>query len=234
MKYEEESLLNAIGHCIGYGPENAKYFFWGLEEKEENTVDDKERDKVYKEKFNKLKKYYTLTNEEIYSKCKECEKIDINRLKKNRTYPRYVQLYNEISGDDITKYQLGSEKISVVVGNPNPFAKFKTRDNYLPDESKWLNSKKLERDEYICNYLSVNAQDGMVFCFGQIDVYKELFQKYCSIKFNTYSFDEIAHDNNKYYKSSNLNLYILYHPVSGKLSINQISELAKKIKNKRK
>jgi len=229
MSSEEVKVIDATGHCIGYGPENASYLFWGLEEKGEYDYKEKERNEVYVEKFKEG--FYTLPNEEIYSKCKSCEEKDKQNLKLGRTYWAYTYIYEKLSEDVVSEYQIGSKYKPILIGNIKPFAKNKTNNPYKDQEDEWIRSNGVGRTKKVINFLKDKAKEKKyVFCFGAIDEYLLNFCKFGKISFEKKWFDQNINDRNFYYKADNLKIYLLRHPSNGWLTQKQICELINNIK----
>jgi len=232
MKENKILDLDATGHCIGYGPKNAKFNFFGLEEKNgKYSKNFKKRNDAYINKFiEQGEKYYVLTNEEIYSVCPECK--DEDRESNASIYKTYKTIYEKLSEDQININEIGNAEKSILVGNIYPFAKAQTNEKYSKEEKEWINNYGDDRSEYIINFLVEKAQNNYVFCFGNLEQYLMKFCQYGGISFGkTQKFKEFAYKSNIYYKAPSLNLYLLRHPSRGWLSHNQLIELLAKIKS---
>ncbi|GEM_PF-5864643 len=232
MDVIKTNIIDAIGHCIGYGPENAKYFFFGLEEKGKFDFSDTNRISAYLEKYNlKGNRYYSISNEDIYLKCKDCKSIDQVNAIRSKIYSAYIRIYGGISKDNfITNELIGSKHKPILSGNLYSFGKHKNKDFYTREENEWIEENQKNRTEFIINFIIEKSKDNYVFCFGSINEYLEYFKD--SIKFgDPKHFIEYAHRSNIYYKAKDINLFLLRHPSNGWLSYGQINELLTYIKS---
>jgi hypothetical protein len=227
---DKKNIIDAVGHCIGYGPIDAKYCFFGLEEKGKFNFNDTNRISAYLKKYkNEKNKYYSISNEEIYSSCIECKSIDQVESKKSKIYPAYLKIYKGLAnGDIITPELLGSSRIPILLGNLFPFGKERNYDSYAEDENRWIEINQELRTEMILKFLIDRSKVGYVFCFGSMQDYLDYFCKYIDFG-DSKSFNSQAHSSQIYYKANDVNLYLLRHPSNGWLADDQIKELIIKL-----
>lgn len=230
MNLYQEKIVNALGHFLGLGVENAKYFFWGLEEKGGLNFNDTERYEVYLEKYNEKNNYYTLTNEEIYSRCKSCETVDKENEKNSKTLWTYKEFYRCKSGMEITKSELGCQYLPILIGNLWPFEKNKNKDEYKTHFREWVDKRDNmeKREEKVIRFLKTKAENNLVCCFGNTSTYKGLFKKYfADINFVPNEFLFNKRGVRIFYKAEALNLLIIDHPVSLMASKKTIEDFLK-------
>ena len=231
MNSNIDLTLNALGHCYGYGSENAKYFFFGLEEKEVLESSESKRYLAYVKKFEKTNNFYYLSNEEIYALCPECQNEDMKQT--NRLYPMYKHIYETISEDSVELTEIGSSHKPILIGNLFPFEKKETNFSYKKEEESWWKSNLEDRVKSIINLLIEKAEKNYVFCFGKIFEYCYHFNKIGNLDLGKpKGFSQYAHRSNIYFKHPELNLYLLRHPSKGWLTKKQINEILDGFKHK--
>lgn len=136
---------NLLLKLVGFGnPQNAKIFFFGYEEKENNSGNtlnqlEKQRFNCYQEIANKTKeKFFWITNEELYLCNSELEVIDKVTANCNHTYSRYKNLYNNyLTVDERTireNAEIGSKDLPLFVGNIYPSSSDKHENNNLTEK----------------------------------------------------------------------------------------------------
>lgn len=183
MDVPKLNILDAVGHCIGYGPENAKYFFFGLEEKGKFDFSDTNRISAYLEKYKRKENgFYSISNEDIYLKCKDCETIDQVNASRSKIYPAYIRIYKSMSNDGlINNGPIGSKDKPILTGNLFSFGKHKNKDSYTNEENEWIEKNQSNRTNFIIDFLIEKSKDNYVFCFGGINEYIGYFKN--TVKF---------------------------------------------------
>jgi hypothetical protein len=223
-------LTNAIGHCIGYGQEDAEFYFFGLEEKSQDINDaNPNYDKYYTEYFEKSKGFYAIPN----------RKFSQSKISGGSIYNTYLYFYNELTNNRITEIKdFLNDKTPILIGNIWPFSKNKNSDKYTDEQQNWLSDNETKRNNFILNFLLEKSQQNKkIFIFGKRDDRKKMFENHVkssnlNIKFNYYKFDKSSP---KYYfvESSNQSLFLLNHPSSswGRVNLSRpnLDELSKRI-----
>jgi hypothetical protein len=232
---QENVLLDAMGHFLGYGKMNATYSFFGIEEREVESSP--ERDNVFIEKYSDLRdstpnEYFYTLNEQDFQSFYEIHPserdYDIFESRKTRIYSAERFIVNSMEGRETVADNFSLWNHDILMGNLSPIPRLNINIPRPADGQEWIMAHGEERNIRIIDYIAQLDRTHYTFCFGatNFEIWKTLFG-WRDITFERQDFEPPVRS--FYYRSVGRPIFLLYHPSHGGLTRNQIDYICRSV-----